>query len=95
MQRQGRPQLTTEREHELIVYFVRRHPLCNTKVIKRELDLQVSAYTIRRRLHRTAIHHFKPACKPFLTDRHRQKRLSFAIEYYPKGDEFWKKSDHL
>ena len=91
MQQQGRPQLTTDGEDELIVEFARRHPLCNTTVIKRELDLQVSNDTIRRRLHRAAIHHFKPASKPFLTDRHRQERLSFALEYYPKDDEFWEK----
>ena len=90
MQQQSKLQLTTE-EDELIVDFARRHSLCNTTVIKRDLDLQVSTDTIRRRLHKTAIHHFKPASKPFLTDRHRQERLSFALEYYPKGEEFWKK----
>ena len=54
-----------------------------------QLQLQVSADTIRRRLHGAGIHHRIPAKKETLTNAHREGWLAFARQHVDKELDFW------
>ena len=64
-------------------------PLTNAVAIKEELNLEVTAQTVRNRLHKAGIHHRSPAIKQKLEERHRAARLEFARQYVDVGLDFW------
>ncbi|KAK3895407.1 hypothetical protein Pcinc_000861 [Petrolisthes cinctipes] len=45
--------------------------------------------TYKKRLHEAGIHHRRPATKPMLTEKHKEERLGFALQYYPMDFLFW------
>src|SRR5678815_5770195 len=59
----GRPRTTTENEDQGIFHAARRNSFSNSRAIKRELQLEASDRTIRRRLHAYGIHHRTPVLK--------------------------------
>ncbi|KAK3860803.1 hypothetical protein Pcinc_033171 [Petrolisthes cinctipes] len=59
------------------------------KSIREQLSLEVSADTVRRRLHQEGILHRVPAKNEYLADIHGAARLIFAQQYVEKGMEFW------
>ena len=90
LKRSGRPRCTTAEEDHQIIEAARLTPLTTAVAIKRENALQVGSQTIRNRLHEAKIYHHIPAKKPFMTEKHKEERLGFALQYYPVADDFWK-----
>lgn len=85
----GAPRKTTRAEDELIMQASQRNPFSNAVALQSELQLDITARTVRKRLHEAGIHHRIPAIKGFLTDTHRQNRLQFALEHEYEGLDFW------
>ena len=81
--------MTSQAKDALIVATARATPLTNAVAIRDHLHLEVSARTIRRRLHEEGLHHRTPAKKERLTDEHRARRLAFAQLHADKDMEFW------
>ena len=57
--------------------------------MRENLQLRVSATTVRWRLNAGGIHHEVPAIKERLTEEHRAARFAFAQEHVGKDLEFW------
>ena len=87
--RNGRPRKTTEAEDERIMEFVNTHPFTNAVDTTAQLNLDVSAQTVRRRWHGAGVHHRIPAEKDVLEARHIEGRLRFAQQYVGKDMSFW------
>lgn len=64
----------------------------NAVAIRDSLQLEVSARTVRRRLHEAGIHHRTPALKERLTEQHRAGRLAFAQLYSEQDEDFWRRA---
>lgn len=77
-ERSGRPRATDTQTDSLIVACVVVDPFIDAKEIRRELQLDVSLSTIRRRLREAGLWGCVAAQKPQLTERQRQLRLEFA-----------------
>ncbi|PIC13099.1 hypothetical protein B9Z55_027975 [Caenorhabditis nigoni] len=74
----GRPSLLSDRDKRNIVRKA-SNAVTSCSTIKRELDLNASAETVRRVLKKSKfIKHRKMKKAPFLTAGHREKRLEFA-----------------
>ena len=65
-------------EDEAIEHLSRDNPFKTPRVIKRELDLNCSLATIKRRLRKVHLNGRRPACKTFLTPDKKQRRLEFC-----------------
>ena len=88
--RRGRPaRKTTPEEDRQICQAADENPFTNAVAIRDNLNLDISARTIRRRLHEGNIHHRTPAIKQKLTDQHRASRLLFAQQYVDRDLDFW------
>ncbi|KAL7630239.1 UNVERIFIED_CONTAM: hypothetical protein RMT77_019618 [Armadillidium vulgare] len=85
----AKPRKTTQQQDREIVTCVQTNPFTNAKQIKRELQLEVTTTTIRRRLREAGYHHRKPALKEKLREQHRTARLSFANEHIEKDITYW------
>lgn len=81
--------MTTPDEDAAIQRAVEDDPFTNAVRIREQLQLNVSAETVRRRLHRSGKHHRVPAVKECLTNQHRAARLAFARQHVEKDLEFW------
>ncbi|KAG7157171.1 uncharacterized protein LOC121880276 [Homarus americanus] len=73
----GGPRKTTAADDQRIVDAATQSPLTNVVTIREQLQLDISAETVRRRLHEVRIHHRTPAIKEKL-DSHPTARLQFA-----------------
>ena len=87
--RVGGPRKTTPEEDRAITEVATQSPHTNAVAIRDTLNLDVSAGTIRNRLHAGGIHHRTPAVKQKLEDRHKAARLEFAQRYVDEGLDFW------
>lgn len=87
-ERRPRSPVTSQEEDRRIVQAAEHHPLIDTKAIREELSLDVSAETVRLRLHQAGIHHCMLARTDYLTDAHSADRLTFALQYVGKEMEF-------
>ncbi|KAK4306642.1 hypothetical protein Pmani_021536 [Petrolisthes manimaculis] len=83
--RSGAPRKTTRAKDEVIRQSSKRNPF----TLQSDLQLYITARTVRKRLHEAGIHHRIPAIKEFLTDTHCQNRLQFALEHEYNGLDFW------
>lgn len=72
----GRPRITTPEVDRAIFEFVDNEPFTASTDVARSFDL--SATTVRRRLHEFGLFHFIPAVQTKLTDEHRHKRIEFC-----------------
>lgn len=88
-QRCGAPRRTTREEDERIVSCAQRTPLITAVTVKKNTRVDVGVQTVRKRLHDANLHHRTPATKPFLTEKNREQRLGFALQYYPQEASFW------
>ncbi|KAH7951116.1 hypothetical protein HPB52_004747 [Rhipicephalus sanguineus] len=77
-QRSGRPRATDSLTDSLIVACAVVDPFLDANEIRRELQLDVSPSTIKRRLRQAGLQGCVAAQKPHLTERQRQLRLEFA-----------------
>lgn len=73
----------------VILEEIARNPHSNSVAVRDSLQLNVSATTVRRRLHAAGIHHRIAATKEKLLERHRMERLRFAQQYVQEGLDFW------
>ena len=55
------------------------------------MNIDVSVYTVKRRLHDGGLHRYIPACEEKLTAHHRALRLKFAEQYLDWVIEDWAK----
>ncbi|KAG7170110.1 Zinc finger protein 257-like 1 [Homarus americanus] len=76
-----RPRLTTPQQDERIQREAEENPFTNAEAIRKELQLEVSTATVRRRLYEAGIQHMVPVKKERLTDKQRSARLAFASQY--------------
>ena len=84
------PRVTTPEVDQRIRQASEDNPINNNAVrIGELLHLDVSAHTVRRRLHQQDRHHRTPAIKQALTEEHRANRLLFAQAYVDKDLDFW------
>lgn len=91
---QGRRRITTARTDRAIVRTVRRDPFTNAvRIAQQQRDRtgqnQISAQTVRNRLHESGLRSRAPNVVPVLTLRHRQARLQFAREHVDWTDRQW------
>ncbi|KAK3874769.1 hypothetical protein Pcinc_020331 [Petrolisthes cinctipes] len=89
LKRKPRPRLTSSLIDESIRQAVEENPFTNAHAIRDELQLNVSASTIRRRLQEAGINQGLPMEQEWFTDQHRASRLTFAKKYVDKDVEFW------
>lgn len=75
----GRPKKTSVTQDQQLIENVRYCRFVNTSIYAAQYN--VSAHTIRRRLHEAGLHHRVPAKKLQLTERHKVMRLNFARQY--------------
>jgi transposase len=87
--RTGRIRLTNEDADDIIVAASEGAPLTSASSILRDMNVAISAKTVRRRLHEAGRHHQIPAKKEILTEIHKFTRLEFALEYVNQPPEFW------
>ncbi|KAL7643030.1 UNVERIFIED_CONTAM: hypothetical protein RMT77_006319 [Armadillidium vulgare] len=87
--RSGGPRCTTPHEDNKIIENARRNPFTNAREIQRQLQMNCSDETIRRRFHEAGIHHRIPAVKDKLTDQHKAARLAFARKYVQEDVNYW------
>ena len=87
--RVGGPRKTTPEEDRAITEVATQGSHTNAVAIRDTLNLDVSAGTIRNRLHAGGIHHRTPVVKQKLEDRHKAARLEFAQRYVDEGLDFW------
>ncbi|KAL7634885.1 UNVERIFIED_CONTAM: hypothetical protein RMT77_015262 [Armadillidium vulgare] len=87
--RSGGPRCTTSNEDSKIIENAGRDPFTNAREIQRQLQMNCSDETIRRRLHEAGIHHRVSAVKHKLTDEHKAARLAFANQYIQKDMNYW------
>ena len=83
------PRKTTAENDQHIQDAANNDPFTNAEAIREQLQLDVSAQTVRRRLHAAGIHHRTPAKKQVLTPRHREVRLRFAEAHVQEDIEYW------
>lgn len=76
--RGGRPRKTTELEDSAIIKSIKKDPFISSREIRVQLDLGVSARTIRRRAVDGGLKSFKAVKKPFISTKNKLARLKFA-----------------
>jgi transposase len=88
--RSGRPPITDENTNITIVVHALVEKFTVPQLIEKELDLDVSPRTIRRRLDEAGLFGRVARKGPPLTAEHQQQRLSFAQGYHHMTVEDWK-----
>lgn len=80
--RSGRPRITTRRDDLLIRRAAVKNPTLSSCLIKLETGLHASTRTVRRRLvDEFGLRARRPAKKPLINAKQRQKRLQFCNKY--------------
>jgi hypothetical protein len=90
-QRSGRPRETTENENVAIVFLSVVDHYLTPREILHELDLNVSARTIDRRLSESGLFGRVAKRKRVFTEEEMKKRLSFAEGYKNWKEEDWER----
>lgn len=87
-ERSGRPRATDEESDRLIIAMAATDPFISAKEIRETLNLDISCWTIRRRLKEAGLKNCAAAQKPRLTERQRRLRLEFArmVEQWEPDD---------
>jgi transposase len=96
-ERSGRPRLTTDDTDQDMMLHADSHVNALPRDIVRELDLPVSARTVRRRLNEIDLHTYVQRKEHAFTEKDLQRRLSFANGYSLWGEKEWRRvlwSDH-
>lgn len=89
--RRGDKQKTSSVIDKKIVKLALKKRRITTTQIKKELKLNVSLETVRRRLHKAGLSSKFAIQKPFISEENIAKRLSFARKYVKKPKSFWKR----
>jgi transposase len=83
-ERPGRPRITTAKQDKRITAMAEKeHNITATQIQKKmeERNVEISARTVRRRLHEAGGKYTNEILKPLLTDDHQRKRLQWAKEH--------------
>lgn len=83
-----KPSVHTDR---IIRRLARSDPNKSRRVIKEDLNLDVTSRTVSNRLRETGLHSFFKKKKPLLRKVNIKKRLDFARKYASRPVDFWKK----
>lgn len=83
------PRKISREEDQRIRNAVANYPFSHAVGVREELQLNISAEIVRRRLHEMGYRHRTPGKKLKVTDRHRQLRLQFAQQHENVGLYFW------
>lgn len=90
----GRPRATTERDNRFLMTMSLRNRRLNAVQLGQRLqearEVEVSRWTVRRRLREGGLTAHRPATGPKLTPAHRQARLQFAREHLNWTEEQWR-----
>lgn len=90
----GRPRATTERDNRFLMTMSLRNRRLNAVQLGQRLqearEVEVSRWTVRRRLREGGLTAHRPANGPKLTPAHRQARLQFAREHLNWTEEQWR-----
>lgn len=89
--RTGRPRKTSKYDDNSIVRLAKKDPFIPSNQIKIDLNLEVSARTIQRRLVDRGLLSRRPAKKPLLSRKQRLARIEFAKKYGSWDFNKWKK----
>lgn len=89
--RSGRPRHTTRRQDSQIFISSVRSPKKTPKLIKENLNLDVSARTVRRRMNERGLKPHIAATVSYLSDINRRKRLAFAKKMSLRPKFWWKR----
>ena len=87
----GRPRSTTPRQDSMIIRSVKKDPFKSSTIITKELKLEVSSSTVRRRLIEAKLYSRRPAKKPLISQKNRKRRLLFAKSHLNWTFNDWKK----
>lgn len=96
-ERSGRPRCTTDDTDQDIMIYSNSHHKALPKDIVRELQLPVSAHTVRRRLCEIDLHTYVQRREHPFTEFDLRRRISFAEGYSRWGEVEWSRvlwSDH-
>lgn len=90
-ERSGRPRCTDSETDEAVGALAEEKKFVTPKGIKRELQLAVSARTVRRRLGEVGLHGFIARPEYPFTERQLQQRLSFGSGYANWCEQDWER----
>jgi transposase len=96
-ERSGRPRCTADETDQSITAYSEQHVNSLPRDIVRELELPVSARTVRRRLAEVELHTYVKRREHAFTDFDLRRRISFAEGYSRWDEEDWSRvlfSDH-
>src|SRR5215470_18790718 len=80
----GRSRVTTAKQDAKIVDLAKSDENATSYGIQQEMEnrgVEISARTVRRRLHEAGGTYSKPLCKPLLTEKHQMQRLIWAKKH--------------
>lgn len=86
----GRPRKTSQRTDQKIIREIKKNPFISSTELVRELSLNVSARTIRRRAVTAGLCARKPSKKPFISRKNRLARLAFAKAHVGWNASQWR-----
>jgi transposase len=96
-ERSGRPRCTTDDTDQDIMLYSNEHHHTVPSAIGRELELDVSSHTVRRRLSEIDLHTYVQQYESEFLILHRKRRIAFAEGYSKWTEEDWSRvlwSDH-
>lgn len=90
LHRGGRPRKTSKREDKYICRIIKKDPWTSSIKIVKDLKLNISDRTVRRRAVEAGLFSRRPAKKPLISKKNRLARLKFAREHLGWTVQKWK-----
>lgn len=86
----GRPRKTSKKEDKLIAKEWKKCPSLTPRDVINKLQLDVSYYTVRRRVNEAGLGSYRFVERPLVRDKNRYERLQFAKEHLNWTSSQWK-----
>lgn len=87
----GRKRKTNPIEDRRIIREVKKNSIVTSRVIRENMQLNISERTVRRRLREAGLRNSFAVRRPLIRKANKIKRLEFAKKYADKPVDFWKK----